>query len=178
MTTGKRFQWAGHGPSDRINRLRKEMELIDLELLGHREMLIKLRHVQEWVMLTTKQAREIAGEMKWRKTTTRYLSEQRRNKQASIYQWTNRQKEACMRTSEGNEEGNFQLNRPVRVPKDAEASLALAKDLSQSHLEVSGVRWDKARRILLLPLFDVAVWGHYGIEVAERRARSRERMVA
>jgi hypothetical protein len=74
VTTGKKFQYAGHGPGERVDRLRKEIELIDLEVHSHREMVAKLRYVQEFVMLTGEQAREVASEVGWRKEELRRLS--------------------------------------------------------------------------------------------------------
>lgn len=66
------------------------------------------------------------------------------------------------------------LNRPIRPLGDSEYRLAWAKDLSRDHTERTGVNWEKARRLMALPLFEVLVWGGVeGIEEAERAARRR-----
>jgi acetyl-CoA acetyltransferase len=99
VTTGKKFQYAGHGPGERVDRLRKEIELIDLEVHSHREMVAKLRYVQEFVMLTGEQAREVASEVGWRKEELRRLANIRHNKATSITQWGSRLEEARARST-------------------------------------------------------------------------------
>jgi hypothetical protein len=73
---------------------------------------------------------------------------------------------------------NFHLGRSVRVPDDAEARLAMAKDLSRTNLQACGFNWAKARRLLTLPLFEVAIEGHLGLVIAEGFAASRARRAA
>jgi hypothetical protein len=68
----------------------------------------------------------------------------------------------------------LKLGRPVRRPSDTEARLAWARDLSRDSTEECGVNWNKAKRLLTMPLFDVLVAGGVdGIEEAERAARRR-----
>lgn len=87
MSTGQKFQYGGYGPGERVDRLRKEIELIDLEAYSHREMVIKLGYVQVYVRLTGEQAREVAKEVRWRKDELRRLSEVRHLKTASAVLW-------------------------------------------------------------------------------------------
>lgn len=56
------------------------------------------------------------------------------------------------------------VNRPCRVPTNAEARLALARDLARC---VHGVGETKALRILHVPLMDVALDGLAGMAIAE-----------
>jgi hypothetical protein len=100
VTTGKKFQYGGHGPSARIERLHKEIDLIDLETRGHREMVSKLRYVQDFVLLTCEQAREVAGEFRWRQETLRRLTNVRHNKVIAARGWSAKLAEARMRTTE------------------------------------------------------------------------------
>lgn len=62
---------------------------------------------------------------------------------------------------------SLQLNRPCRVPGETEAKHTLAKDLSQGN-------WDKARVLLHLPLFMVALEGNPGVAIAEAWYRRRK----
>jgi hypothetical protein len=99
MTTGKKFQYGGRGPGERVDRLRKEIELIDLEAFSHREMVTRLRYVQEYVLLTGEQAREVAGEVRWRKDELRRLSNLRHLKTSGVVVWSGKLQEARTRST-------------------------------------------------------------------------------
>jgi hypothetical protein len=97
VSTGKRFHYRGEGPTDRVNRLRKEVELLELEIHGHTEMKIRLREIHEMVMLTTEQAAAVTKEMAWRLATIRTLGAARHRKIDAIRHWKLRQADARRR---------------------------------------------------------------------------------
>ena len=70
------------------------------------------------------------------------------------------------------------LGRPVRRPHAQEYAEALAHDLSRTF--GGGVEQDKARMLLTLPLFRVALDGGEGMDIALRMelARQAERKAA
>ena len=66
------------------------------------------------------------------------------------------------------------LNRPVHPLPDTEYRIEWAKDLSRDKTVDGGVNWNKVRRLMTLPLFEVLVWGGMeGVERAEQIARTR-----
>lgn len=73
---------------------------------------------------------------------------------------------------------NFHLGRSVRVPADTEARLVLARDLSRTNRQACGFDWPKARVLLKLPLFEVAIEGQLGLCIAEGLAAARARRAA
>lgn len=185
MTTGKRFQYCGQSPSDRINRLQKEVELLELEIHGHREVLLRLRHVQEMVMLTTEQAGAVREEMTWRSSEMRHLGETRRLKVTAIHGWKLRQSEARKRTATaGHEETrvtvieNLHLNRPVRHPPEQEARLCLARDLCRRQWVAHGYDHAKFIHMLQLPLFQVALGGQASMLEVYAQAQALARNAA
>lgn len=72
---------------DKVSVLDKEIELIDLELYSHREMLLQLVELQKTVMLTVAQAKAVADEIQWRRRTVKGLSGRRIEKIGSAHSW-------------------------------------------------------------------------------------------
>lgn len=55
------------------------------------------------------------------------------------------------------------VRRPCRIPSDYDARFYLARDLSKGNEE-------KARRLMRLPLMEVALMGSEGADLAEKEA--------
>lgn len=99
MTTGEKFQFRGLSAANRVLLLAKEIELIDLEMRGHREVVIQLHAVRDMALLTVQQARGVRDELDWRVNELRRLTAARRLKAVSIKHWAAKQNKARERTS-------------------------------------------------------------------------------
>lgn len=75
---------------DKVAVLDKEIELIDLELYSHREMLLQLVELQKTVMLSVAEAKAVADEIQWRRRTVKGLQGRRTEKIAGASRWRQR----------------------------------------------------------------------------------------
>lgn len=98
MTTGLRFTRHDRTPAQHVQVLRKEIELIGFEMVGHKHVIARLRQIHDLVALTTEQARELSQEMAWRRAEMKRLRDGRQQKRSQLRAWVNRAAHAAERT--------------------------------------------------------------------------------
>lgn len=97
MSIGRKFVYRGLGAADYALLLAKEIELLAIEIVGHKEVLAQLLHLQTVVRLSTEQAKAVAAEVEWRRTAIRTHCDLKRKKRDSLAHWKARQREALLR---------------------------------------------------------------------------------
>lgn len=97
MTTGKKFTRLGLSAEDHAKRLQKEIELLGLEIRGHKEMIAKLRNLMDYTRMTQDQIKAVRLELSWRKLNNRRLHAAKRMKADSIAHWKARAGDAKRR---------------------------------------------------------------------------------
>jgi hypothetical protein len=97
VTLRNKYVYRGLSAADYALVLSKEAELLDLEIVGHKEVIAQLQHVQKMVWLTRAQAVAVAAEIAWRREAIRRSAAMKRQKRDCLSKWRARQRDAATR---------------------------------------------------------------------------------
>lgn len=92
MTSSTKYSFGGHHVSQMGQVRRKEIQLHQLNLVGHREVRTQLMHIQEWVKLTPIQAKALNDELAWRKREIKRVKAHIKALQMSAARWDDKTK--------------------------------------------------------------------------------------